>query len=71
VLAFVNASRKQLALVSLELFDNVIDFAVQCRWDIAATIANAVIGYAVLREVISADFLRSIARPDQTTAFGS
>src|SRR5258708_1383457 len=45
-----------------EVFDQVVDFAVQCGRDVAARVADAVVSNAVSREVISADFLAAVAR---------
>lgn len=57
--------RLQFPLRSLQLLNQIVNIPVHRRGDIAAAVVNAVIGDAVLREVISADFFRPVASADQ------
>ena len=63
--------RLQLALVALEALDDVVDVATEGSGDIAAAIADAVVGDAILGEVVGADLLAAVAGAHQSAAFGS
>ncbi len=55
----------QLVFVCQQFFDQVIDFAGERAGDIAAAIPDAVVGNAILREIIGADLLAAVAGADQ------
>ena len=48
--------------------NNIIDVAVHGGWNVTAGIVDTVIGNAVLRKIISADFLGTVARADKGLA---
>ena len=60
----------QLAFVALEALDDVIDVATEGSGDVAAAVADAVVGDAVLREVVGADLLAAVASAHQSAALG-
>lgn len=63
-LLLVGVLRFQFSFVSLQLFNQIVNIPVHCRGDIAAVVVNAVVGDAVLWEVIGADFFGAVASTD-------
>ena len=55
-----------------EFVDDVVDAAVHGGGEVAARVVDAVVGDAILREVVGADFFAAIASADEGfTGFGS
>ena len=57
--------RLQLPLKSLQLLNQIVNIPVHCRGDIAAAVVNAVIGDAVLWEVVGTDFFGAVASTNE------
>ena len=52
------------------MFNDVVDVAVHRGRNIAATVADAMVGDAVLWEVVGADLFATVAAADEVTTFG-
>lgn len=52
------------------MFDNVVDVTVKGGWDVAAAVADTVVGDAILWEVVGADFLAAVTATDEVAALG-
>ena len=51
------------------MFEKVGNLAVHRGWNVASRVADSVVGDSVLREVVSSNFLASVARADEISAF--
>lgn len=56
--------RLQLPLIPLQLLNQIVNIPVHRRGDIAAAVVNAVVGNAILWEVVGADFFGAVASAD-------
>ena len=59
----------ELAFVGLEFFDDIVDVAVEGSRDTTAAVADAVVGDAILGEVVGADLFTAVTGADQGAAF--
>src|SRR5438309_1550187 len=62
--------RSNFELQLLEWIDDRVELAVHHLLDAVHRDSDAVIGHAVLREVVGADLLRAVTRADLRTALG-